>query len=88
MHRHMDRARLTRLVRESYEHWFGTGAWERASKWRKADWKTFIVSIIREVEHPERPILPSEMPTPPQPFRPARPLRADATDSNPEEDDD
>lgn len=81
----MTKAQLTRLVRGTYEHWNGEGSWDKASTWRKSDWKKMVMSIVEEAAMPEkteRPQLPSEMPMPPQPFRP---YRADASDDNPED---
>lgn len=87
----MGKAQMTRLVRETYEHWNGDGSWDKASNWRKADWRKMLMNFCAEMAmpdpHPTRPMLPSEMPTPPQPVkpRPYRPLRADALDENPED---
>ena len=83
----MNKAQLTRLVRETYEHWNGDGSWAKASNWRKSDWRKMVTGIIEQAALPcpwphEPRALPSEWPTPPQPFRP---LRADATDRNPED---
>lgn len=82
----MTKAQLTRLVKETYEHWHGIDSWQAASNWRKSDWKKLLLNFCAEVAalgpHEPRPLLPSEIPVPPQPFRP---YRADATDSNPED---
>lgn len=81
----MTKAQLTRLIRGTYEHWNGEGSWEKASNWRKSDWRNMVTGIIEQAVKPEakpRPQLPSEMPVPPQPFRP---YRADAGDDNPED---
>ena len=87
----MNRAQMTRLVRETYEHWNGPGSWDKASNWRKSDWRKMVHGIVEKALEPspwehERPQLPSEIPVPPQPVkpRPSRPLRADALDENPD----
>jgi hypothetical protein len=84
----MNKAQITRLVRGTYEHWNGEGSWEKASSWRKSDWRGMVMGIIEEAltpsVKPQRPMLPSEMPMPPLPPLRHRPYRADATDDNPE----